>query len=520
MGIISTSKAAGVGSSVENQAFAVTAQVVPRKITIVGTYDPLKTDIVPDVPIRVFSAEEVGALCGYGFMIHRLAVQSFKGSGNGIETWIIPQTEDGVKATGSIDFTGSTGSGDTIFLYISGILDMPVEIPLSSGITGADICALVTAAINRIKELPVTAVLNIVPEICDITAKSTNVWGNDISIAFNKRPGEELPPGVIAVVTDMTGGSGTYDISDAIDALGVGDNANEKFITELIHGYGTGGLDILSEYVGKGDTKTGCYSELVHKPFQSLIGDVLAGSSGFTYVRNIGNLRKGTDRTNGIICVPGSVSHKAEIAAQAMGHRARIANIRPEQNYVDIILADIDPGDAVDRWTSYYNFRDTAVKNGISPTIVKNGIVYMQNLVSFYHPDSVPVNSNGYASFRNLAIIQNLLDSQYRTFNTEKWKNFTIVEDVTKVTNVEARKKARDIDSVIDECVALITVWLGLAWIYEKKYSIEQLALPGAVNIRAGTDGFDINLKTIPSGEGNIMNINTILDTSIAVLSQ
>lgn len=520
MGVTPTSQAAITASSVENQSFAVQARVVPRKIVIVGTFDPAKTDIVPDVPIQVFSAEEVGALTGFGFMLHRLAEQAYKGSGN-IETWIIPQDEPtGLQATGDIDFTGSTGTPGTIYLYISGILNRPVEIPITSTMSATAICALVVAYINNIKELPVTAVVNATPEICDITAKSFGAWGNNISIAFNRKPGEELPVNIVAAITDMSGGTGTYDISTALDALGTYDNANEKFFTELIHGYGAAALDSISTYVGKGDTKTGLYSELVHKPFQSLIGDVVAGSPGLSAAIVLGNLRKESDRANGSFSIPGSYSHPEEIAAQVLGHRARINNVRAEENYIDIILQDIDPGDAVDRWTNLYSNRDLAVKAGISPSLIKNEIVYIQNLVTFYHPDSVPVDSNGYASFRDLSIIQNLLDTQYRTFNTEKWKNFTIVEDAAKVGDITSREKVRDIDSVIDECVALIKAWYDKAWIYETAFAIEQIGASGAVIIRAGNDGFDVNMKIIISGDGLILNINTIFDTSIAVLNQ
>jgi len=523
MGITPTSQAAGVGSSVENQPFAVTAQVVPRKIVIVGTYDPAKTDIVPNKLIQVFSADQVGALTGFGYMLHRLAEQAYKGS-RGIETWIIPQLEDvaGTQGAGNITFFGIATTGGIIHLYIGGILDRPVNISVPPAATAVEICELVVTAINAIKELPVTAAQNATPEICDITAKTKGLlWSLGITIAFNRKSGESLPPGVLISITQLFGGAATFDIQPALDELGTGDNANEKQFTDFIHGYqDIEAYDAIMNYVGPGDTKTGLYSELVHKPFQTIFGSKAVDEAGLAILVNLANDRKETDRATGIIGVPGSYSIPEEIGAQAMGHRARIANVRPEENYVDIILEGIDPGDPVGRWTNSYDNRDLAVKNGISPTIVRNNIVYMQNLVTFYHPDSVPAASNGYASLRDLAIIQNLLDSQYKTFNTEKWKNFTIVADVTKVSDVEARKKARDIDSVIDECVALIIAWLGNAWIYEKEYSIQQLALPGAVIIRAGTDGFDINSKLILSGKGNIMNVNTIFDTSIAVLNQ
>jgi len=462
MPITSTSQAAGLGSSVQNEPFVFTPQVVPQKIVIVGTYDPTKTDIVPNELIQVFSPEQVGALTGFGFMLHRLAEAAYIGS-QGIETWIIPQTEDalGTQGAASIDFTGSLGEGGVISLYIGGILYRPVKVSVPPGATDDEICALVVAAINAIKELPVTAAINVTPEICDITAKSKGLlWSNGITIAFNRGAGEALPPGIVASVTQMAGGAATYNIQPALDALGIGDNKNEKFFTKLIHGYQDADVwDDILNYVGPGDTKTGCYSELVHRPFQSLSGSKLPGDSGLSALITLADGRKELDRAQGQIAVPGSFSMPEEIAAQALGHAARIANIRPEQNYVDITLEGIDPGDSANRWTDFYDNRDLAVESGISPTIVQNQVVKMQNLVTYYRPDSVPPTSNAYASYRDLAIIQNLLDSQFKAFNTEKWRNYTIVEDATRVTDPTARQKVRDIQAVKDEDVALIKAW-------------------------------------------------------------
>ena len=157
MPVIATSKAAITASAVQNVPFAVQPDIVPRKNVIIGTFDPLKTAIVADVPLQVFSPEDVGAKCGFGFMIHRLAEQVFKGSGAGIETWIVPQDENGTAtaATGDIDFTGSTASNATLYLYIAGILDRPVEVSLAGAADAAEICSRTVDAINAIKELRV-----------------------------------------------------------------------------------------------------------------------------------------------------------------------------------------------------------------------------------------------------------------------------------------------------------------------------------------------------------------------------
>ncbi|GAF92947.1 unnamed protein product, partial [marine sediment metagenome] len=119
MPLASSSQAAAVGSSVTNTQFAAAAQVLARKNLIIGTYDPAITTITDDTPALVTSPEDVGATFGFGFMLHRLAVQSFAGSGGG-ETWVIPQVEvAGNQAEGTITYSTAATANGTISLYIA-----------------------------------------------------------------------------------------------------------------------------------------------------------------------------------------------------------------------------------------------------------------------------------------------------------------------------------------------------------------------------------------------------------------
>lgn len=519
MSLNATSLAAGVGASVKNVQFQSSAQNVPRKILIIATYDPAKTGVVAETPVLVLSADDAGDQFGFGFMAHRLALQAFEGS-NGVETWIQPQAEAGgaVAAAGEIDFAGSTGViAGTIYLYIAG-LSVPVTI--STGATVEDIADAVVAAITADKRLPVTAAKVAVTFEVTITAKSKGPWGNDISIAFNLGYGEALPTGVTAAVTDMASGAGIPTIADALDALGTGDNANENFFTDVVHGYGqdTTTLDTISTYVGEGNVFSGLYSKTVARPFRVLTGDVVADSAGLTALIALADLRK-NDRANGVVAVPGSQSHPSEIAALTIGNMARINNDRAAQSYNGVLLSGIWPGDKADRWTSDYDNRDTAVKNGVSPTRVQSGDVYLQNVITFYRPDSVPVDSNGYRSMRNISILQNILFNIGLNFSQEKWQGISIVADVAKVGNTTDRQKARDIDSVKDDLVALANSFEDKAWIYEAAFTIDKLKEAGAVTIRPGTTGFDNILSVILSGEGGILDTTVEFDTSIAVLT-
>lgn len=519
MSLKTTSIANAIGSSVQNVQFAPAANNVPRKILIIGTQLAAKS-LAAEVPVQILSPEDCADKAGFGSMLHRMSVQTFQGS-NGIETWIQPQDEAGgaVAADGEIDWTGTTGVlAGTIYLYIAGIA---VPVTIAAGTTLEEVSDAVVAAINANTDLPVTATKTAVTFETEINAKSKGPWGNDISITFNLGVDEALPTGVAAAITDMASGAGVPTMADALDGLGTGDDANEAFFTDVVHGYGldTTTIDAISAYVGLGDTFTGLYDKLVSRPFRVLTGDVAAGSAGLTALQAITDARL-TDRANGIISVPDSESHPSEIAAQAIGHMARINQDRAAQSYTDILLVGVWPGDkGSDRWTSDYDNRDIAVKAGISPTRVKSGSVYMQNVVTFYRPESVPVSSNGYRSMRNISILQNILANVRSNFDREKWQGISIVGNTVNVSSTNDREKARDIDSVIDDLVALAKAFESKAWLYESAFTIDQLKIDGAVTIRAGSTGFDSTMKVILSGEGGILDTITQFDTSIAVLT-
>lgn len=197
---------------------------------------------------------------------------------------------------------------------------------------------------------------------------------------------------------------------------------------------------------------------------------------------------------------------------------ARINNTRAEETYIDVVLPGVYPGAVADQWTSDYDDRDSAVKAGISTTMMKSGAVVMQNMVTFYHPDSVTQDSNGYRAMRNISILQNLLYNYRANFARTKWQGVSIVADTSEVTDPVDREKARDIDSVLDDLTALTDAFVGKAWLYSDAYTKAELKAGTQVTLRSGLTGFDITFPVILSGEGGIYNSTIKFDTSIAVL--
>ena len=520
MGLTATSKAAAVGTSITNVKFGVSAEVLTRKIVLIGTYDPLKTAVVPEVPVLLTGPEDAGAQFEFGSMLHRLAVASFEGSG-GVETWVVPQEEaaGAVAATGDIDFVGSTLTENaTLHHYIAGIY---VPVNLVVGDTGDEIATKTVEAIDANPDLPVSAVVDgVTTSQVNYTAKSKGPWGNEISLTFNWGFQQVLPAGVIQVTTGMASGAGIPDIQDALNALGTDDDKNENHFTDGNHGYGQDSttLDAISEWNGLGNTVTGLYDKLIHKPIRFLDGDVAAGSSGLADLIALGTARRALDRTNGVIASPGSPNHPSEIGALAMGIMAKVNSDLAEQNYIGQVLPGVIPGPLVDRWVKLYDSRDTAVKSGISPTRVIDGAVVMQNVVTFYHPTNVSASSNGWASMRNISITQNILAAHHANFDREKWRGFSIVADVAKVSNINSRQKARDINAVLDDLLALAEAYEGNAWIFTKDYTVNRLQSESLISIRPGGIGFNTIFPAYYSGEGAILDNAVQFDIDIAAL--
>ena len=504
-----------VGAAVKNEQFAVAAANLPRKIMVVGNYDETILTVPENEPQLALSPEAVGAASGWGFMAHRLAKASHKGS-QGVETWITYQPEDGaaVVATGSIDISGTAGASGTIHFFVAGDY---VAVPVAKGDDGAAIIVKLVAKVTADKELPVTAVIGTPTTKADLTSKTKGTWGNDIDLAANLGFQQETPAGLTVVIVPMASGASVGDIQDALDAMGTGDEANKDQYTDFSDGYGqdTATLDAVSAYVGEGNEFTGLYSKTVGRPFRTVNGDVDSSAGALAALIALGDGRK-LDRASGTIGVPGTSAHPAELAALAMGIMAKTNNNRVAESYIGKTLTGVR-APASSFWTKDYDNRDLAVKAGISPTTIESGVVKMSSVLTYYHPDDVAIASNGYRSQRNIGISQNVLWNTINNFKGEKWQGVYIVADKAKVTSTEDQKKARSVSDVIDDLISLTRAFESKGWIYDAAWTINKLLTENRVTIRAGGLGFSMSLPLRYSGEAGIFDTEIPFDTALDI---
>ncbi|MCX5496436.1 hypothetical protein OSH11_17145 [Kaistia dalseonensis] len=172
-----------------------------------------------DVPVPVGSLNQAQALFGIGSMLER-SVAAFLKNDQASEIWCIPVAEPaaGVVAAGSFTVTGPATAAGTLSVYIAGQL---VEIAVASGDTATAIATALAAAINGSATLPVTAAA--AAGVVTTTARWKGLTGNDIRLAVNLggvSAGQALPGGVGVAIVQMTGGTGTPLLGNAIAGLG------------------------------------------------------------------------------------------------------------------------------------------------------------------------------------------------------------------------------------------------------------------------------------------------------------
>ncbi|MEN6369906.1 MAG: hypothetical protein ABFD77_09470 [Thermotogota bacterium] len=524
-GVTSTSVAPIVAIGAKNTAFAASVKNVEQRTAIIGTALAAKTGTyVANKAKRLSSAAQAGALYGFGSPIHMAARYFEKGQGGSLSTplYAIPQAEaaTGVAAAGTLAITHVATASGTLSLRIAGEL---FDVGVTADMTTTEIGAAIVARLAEYPECLVTGV-NTTGSVA-LTAKGKGTYGNDIAITLNDLAGEETPAGVTYTITAMTGGLNDPEIDDALEGMGVGDLANSDFFTRIIPCYGrlvAGTMASLSEYNGTANEDEGCWARTVGRPFTALFGDTVEGSDGLDDLLTIADAQGELNRTCGVIAVSGASNHPTAVAAMATGIMANMSNDHAEATPNGKNMPGIIVRQSADSWTANYaTGRDTAEKVGISPTKLVNGVVKMQHLLTFYHPDSVAIGSNGHRSMRNINVTTNIVDNVRAHFESDNWKDIEIVDDVTTVDDLGARERARDLNSVMGALFALLDLFQGKGWLFSAAWSKEKIGgdVASYIALRAGGGGFDFKLPLIYSGEGGIVNGEVQFDTNLSVVT-
>jgi phage tail sheath gpL-like len=365
------------------------------------------------------SAGAAGAKYGYGSPIHLALRELLPANGDGVGTipvtvYPLEDAYEAVAAEGRITPSGTQTEDAVVRVRVSGVLSAPFVVETDDSV--ADICDKIVAAVNAVLEMPVIA--TDVTTRVDLEAKWAGASGNDLVIEVIA---DSL--GVTYAVVQPTGGLVNPAVDDALDLVG------ERWETMALNALNPGDEDALDAFQTFGE---GRWDDLVHKPWVVFCGNteaVLATATAVTDTRK-------DDRVNCQLTAPGSVNLPFVVAARQLARIARMANNNPATGYRAQRATGLIPGTDAEQWD--YATRDLAVKAGSSTVEVKDGVVNISDVVTFYHPTGE--DPPGFRYVVQIVKLQNAIYAMNAEFSKVEWVAAPLVNDDDAVVNPNAKQ--------------------------------------------------------------------------------
>jgi len=392
--------------------------LLPQRIAVVGQGSSAST--YSTTKAQVTSAQQAAETYGFGSPLHLACLQLLPQNGDGvgsIPVTLYPLVDAGssVAAAGDITPSGTQTAAASYIVYVNNIASQAFT--FAAAATIADRTLAIADAINGALFLPVTATDN--GTDVTITAKWKGLTGNDLKIEI---VGGETA-GTVFAITQPVGGLINPDVTTALDQIG------DVWETLILNCLNTADSAALTAFNTFGEGRWGA---LTRKPCVVFTGDTSATVAAAIAVPEA---RK-TDRVNCQLVAPGSNDLPLVVAAAQLARIAAIANNNPAHDYGSQSVSLITPGTDAQQWA--YNQRDQAVKGGSSTTVVKDGVVNVSDVVTFYHPtgDTLPA----YRYVVDIIKLQNVIFNLDLVFASPDWDGAPLIPDDQATSNRSARK--------------------------------------------------------------------------------
>lgn len=457
------------------------AVFLPQSVALIGQGNTAST--YPLTKLRITSSGQASSVFGYGSPLHLASKELFPDNGDGIKSipvYVYPLEDagSGVAATGDITAAGAQTEDQ---IYQIKVNEIPTsEFQIASGTTASAAITQIKDQLDAVLDMPLTTGANTGVElILDLTSKWKGESANNI---FVEIVGEEA--GIVFTVTQLNSGAVNPDIDDALNKIG---SEWRTIICNLLNYDDTATLDKISVY-GEGR-----WGEEVKQPLFSIVGTVddLATRTAITDARK-------TDRVNVIIPAPGSNELPSNIAARAVSRIALTANDNPPWDH-KTPLTGIVPGGEEDQET--YTERDTSIKAGSSTTILRDGVLYLEDVVTMYHPTGETIPA--YGKLSNIVRLQNIIFNLRLIFEADDWRGAPLLPDDTprsSTSGAKSPKDARTLMGILADSLAFVAIIADPAYTRDNNTA----SISGQNN-----DRLDLVFPVTLSGNTNIINITT-----------
>ena len=251
-----------------------------------------------------------------------------------------------------------------------------------------------------------------------LTAKWAGETGNDITAEII---GESL--GTTWAIVQPTGGLVNPTVDAALLLVG---NVWETMVINALNVDDEVALDAFQVF-GEGR-----WGELVRKPLVVFTGNTLSTVALATAISET----RTDDRINAQLVSPGSVDMPFVVAARQVARIAKLANNNPPHDYGSLRATGLIPGDDAVQWN--YAERDAAVKAGSSTVEVKDGVVNISDVVTFYAPTGEEPPAYRYVV--DIVKLQQIIFNLDLLFANAEWDGAPLIPDDQPTVNPTAKK--------------------------------------------------------------------------------
>jgi phage tail sheath gpL-like len=391
--------------------------LLPQRLALIGQGS---TDSVYSATKAVFtSALAVAAAYGFGSPLHLAARQLLPDNGDGIG--LIPLTVypladavSSVAATGTITPSGTQTVAAAYTVSVNGVTSVPFVIAAAA--TVAARTASIKVAINATLNMPVTAVDG--TTVVNLTSKWKGVSANDLYVSVSG----SATAGTAFAVVQPSGGLLNPSVQTALDQFG---ETWETMVLNCLNIADTTNLDLYSTF---GEAR---WNSIPRRPLVVFTGNTIASVSSAVSVSNARTL----DRTNAQLVLPGSKELPFVVAARELARIIYRASVNPAHDYGSMPADGLTPGTDAQQWS--YTDREIAVTSGSSTVKVRDGVPYVSDVVTFYHPagDSLPP----YRFVVDIVKLQNAVYNFDLEFESAEWDGAPLIPDGQPTLNATAK---------------------------------------------------------------------------------